>query len=164
MNSGSFPAHEAVHAAGALLQLPHHVVQAGHAAHLLEDPRVHHFGHLLVQFGHLGLVDVFGHVAAFEQALDAAHFFYDGCKLGVLSNEVFHVPFCDPSALGHSGDARRLLGEQFCAIAMVEFAFVHGVHNGHEAFQFRHRFLLAAFRHQILRETWYHALKSKKKS
>ena len=56
--------------------------------HLLQHTRVHHFGHLLVELGHLRGVDVLRHVAALEEALDAAHLLHHLRELGVLLEQI----------------------------------------------------------------------------
>ena len=54
------------------------------AVYLLID----HFGHLLVELAHLRGVDVLRHVAALEEALDAAHLLHHLRELGVLLEQI----------------------------------------------------------------------------
>ena len=52
--------------------------------HLLQNTRVDHFGHLLVELGHLTGVDVLVKVAALEETLYPAHLLHDLAELAVL--------------------------------------------------------------------------------
>lgn len=121
------------------MQLSEHILQSIHAAHLVEDTRVDHAGHLLIQLGHLRRVDVLREVAALEEALDAAHLLHDGGKLGVLRKELLDLTLGDACASGHPDDPRRLLAEELGALARVELTVGHRVHDGHHALEATHR-------------------------
>lgn len=128
-------AHQAGQApACALLQLPHHVLQTRHPSHLVENSGIHHLGHLLVELGHLGLIDILGSVASLEQTFNAAHPLNDCGELGVLGDEVFDFFFRDSRALRDPDDSAVLFGEEFGAVSVVQFCVVHGVHHRHETF------------------------------
>ena len=100
------------------LHLLHHVLDPGHAAHLLQHPRVDHLRHLLVELSHLGRIDLvkglllrdipaetvylFVHISPLKEPLDSSHFLDDLRELGVLLEQLLHLPLLHPGPPSHS--------------------------------------------------------------
>lgn len=130
--------------------------------HVMQDSGVHHFGHLLVQFGHLWRVHILGHVSAwcrkqicwisqssgpdlypacpltFEEAFDAAHLLDHLSKLGVLRQQLLDVSGGHSRPTSYSLDSVWLLTEQLGAVFTVQlwkhvFSIVSRDHEKREA-------------------------------
>ena len=146
----------------------------------MEDPGIHHLHHVLVEFCHLGRVDIFGHVAALEESFNASHLFNHLSKLSVLLEQFLDHGVRSARSHGHSCHPAGLPREQLGSLWTVQLwtmyfiinnqlklhhncddntLIIHAVHDGHELLQLSHRLLLIAFRQEVISESRNHVLR-----
>ena len=150
--------HIAKTAGSACLELSHHVLQAAHSAHLVENAWIDCSRNLLLHAVHLHGVDITWHLAILEQALHAAHFLHNLSKLRVLGDEILHLFGRYAGAARHALISTRILRKDFRTVERVQLFVVHAVHNAHHAFEARSRLFLTTFGQKVCTKSWYHSL------